>query len=134
MYVVSRDNPLEKEERVRFTPEEADIIRILEMHRWHRVRIAEVTFKRGVRTVWHKHLGSQILIVQKGKGLIQEKNGPAVPIGPGDIVYVQPGKKHWHGATAKNHLVHLSIIIGGETDWLEEVTDEEYKATLESLA
>jgi quercetin dioxygenase-like cupin family protein len=134
MIVVSRDNPFQEEETTKFTPEEAEVIRILESHRWHRVRISEVSFKRGVRTVWHKHLGSQILVVQKGKGIVQEAGSPAVSIGPGEIVYVQPGQKHWHGATAKNQLMHLSIIIGGETDWFEEVLDEEYQAALDALA
>lgn len=133
MIIASRDNPYHKEETAKFTPEEAGIISILQSHRWHRVRISEVTFKRGVRTVWHKHLGSQILVVQKGKGVIQEKGEAPMAIGPGDVVYVQPGKKHWHGATAKNQLVHLSIIVGGETDWLEEVTDDEYKAAFDVL-
>jgi quercetin dioxygenase-like cupin family protein len=53
-----------------------------------------------------------------------------VGIGTGDVVYFTPGEKHWHGAGPDTFMVHVAInpanTIGGGTDWMEPVVDEEY--------
>ena len=50
-------------------------------------------------------------------------------IRPGDVVWVPPGEKHWHGATATTAMTHIAIqekLDGKAVDWMEHVTDEQY--------
>ncbi|MFQ5592754.1 MAG: cupin domain-containing protein [Anaerolineae bacterium] len=91
-----------------------------------RVRVSSVSFQAGARTFWHAHGGEQILYVVEGRGRVQEWGEPALDIGPGDIVHIGPGEKHWHGATADVPLTHIAITMADhagrlEIDWMEEV-------------
>lgn len=66
-----------------------------------------VTFEPAARTVWHTHPAGQTLIVIAGSGRVQQWGGPIENIGPGDVIWIPPGAKHWHGAgpmTANTHL------------------------------
>ncbi len=50
---------------------------------------------------------------------------------PGDIVWFEPGEKHWHGAspqTAMTHIALQEVKDGKVVDWMEHVTDAEYGA------
>ena len=99
-----------------------------------RVGGAIVTFEPGGRTAWHTHPLGQTLIVMAGCGLAQREGGPIEEIRPGDIVWFAPGEKHWHGATATTAMTHVAIAesLGGKAvDWLEKVTDEQYRARQE---
>ena len=58
-----------------------------------------VTFQPGARSAWHTHPLGQILIVTDGVGWIQQWGGPVQIIRKGDVVWIPPGVKHWHGAT-----------------------------------
>jgi len=55
-----------------------------------------------------------------------------LPIRPGDVVYVEPGEEHWHGATPDRFMAHVAIQEadddGQVVTWLDHVTDEEYGA------
>ena len=86
----------------------------------------KVTFQPGARSVWHKHPLGQILIVTDGTGWIQQWGGPIEAIREGDVVWILPGIKHWHGATPTTAMQHIAIAEGVE--WLEKVTDEQYGA------
>jgi 4-carboxymuconolactone decarboxylase len=92
--------------------------------------VAHVTFEPGCRNFWHIHSKSpQILIVTEGKGYLRENGEEARALFPGDTVTIRPGTKHWHGAAPDSWFSHLSLEIpveGSKTEWLEEVTDEEY--------
>jgi quercetin dioxygenase-like cupin family protein len=93
---------------------------------------AWVTFEPGARTAWHTHPLGQTLIVTAGCGWVQRQDGPIEEIRPGDVVWFEPGEKHWHGATATTAMTHLAIQEkrdGKAVDWLEHVTDEEYGPT-----
>ena len=49
---------------------------------------------------------------------------------PGDVVWFPPGVKHWHGATATTAMSHLAIQEakdGSPVEWLEKVTDAQYR-------
>ena len=70
---------------------------------------ASVTFEPGSRTVWHTHPLGQILIVTAGCGLVQRWDVPAEEIRPGDVVWIPPGEKHWHGATSTTAMTHIAI-------------------------
>ncbi|MDR3374242.1 MAG: cupin domain-containing protein [Ancalomicrobiaceae bacterium] len=90
-----------------------------------------VTFDPGGRTAWHTHPLGQVLIVTAGRGLAQRWGGPIEEIRPGDVVWFEPGEKHWHGAspaTAMSHIAIQEALNGKAVDWLEHVTDDEYGA------
>jgi len=95
-----------------------------------RARMASVTFEPGARTAWHTHPLGQTLIVTSGCGWAQSEGGPVEEIHPGDVIWFPPGEKHWHGATATTAMTHIAIqeALGGKTvDWLEPVSDEQYR-------
>jgi len=97
-----------------------------------RVRGVSVTFEPGARTAWHTHPLGQTLIVTAGCGWAQRWGGPVEEIRPGDVVWFGPGEKHWHGATAATAMTHLAIVekLDGKTaDWMEQVSDEQYRAS-----
>jgi quercetin dioxygenase-like cupin family protein len=96
-----------------------------------RVGGGTVTFEVGARTAWHTHPLGQTLIVTAGAGLVQEWDGPVREIRPGDVVWIPPGVKHWHGASTTNAMTHIAIAEasdGKAVDWLEKVSDEQYGA------
>jgi quercetin dioxygenase-like cupin family protein len=94
------------------------------------VSCASVTFEPGARTAWHTHPLGQILIVTAGCGWAQREGGPVEEILPGDVVWFQPGEKHWHGAAPTTAMTHIAIQEkkdGKMVDWMEQVTDEQYR-------
>jgi len=89
-----------------------------------------VTFEPGARTAWHIHPLGQTLIVTAGVGLVQHWGSPAQEIRPGDVVWIPPGGKHWHGATATNGMSHVAIaeaLDGEAVEWMEQVSEEQYR-------
>jgi quercetin dioxygenase-like cupin family protein len=94
-----------------------------------RVGGATVTFEPGARTAWHTHPLGQTLIVTAGVGSVQEWGKPAREIRPGDIVWIPPGVKHWHGAQATTAMTHIAIaeaVDGSPVTWMEQVSDAQY--------
>ena len=90
-----------------------------------------VTFEPGARTAWHTHPLGQTLIVTFGLGWVQREGGPIEEIRPGDVVWFEPGEKHWHGATSTTAMTHIAIqeaLDGKPVDWMEQVTEEQYRA------
>ena len=95
-----------------------------------RVGGATVTFEPGARTAWHTHPLGQTLIVLSGSGWAQREGGPVEEIRPGDVIWFPPGEKHWHGATPTTAMSHIAIqerLNGKAADWMEKVTDEQYR-------
>lgn len=95
-----------------------------------RVSGATVTFEPGARTAWHTHPLGQTLIVTQGMGLVQEWGKPIQVIKAGDTVWIPPGVKHWHGATAKTAMTHVAVVEqldGRSVDWMELVSDQQYQ-------
>ncbi|RWK43637.1 cupin domain-containing protein [Mesorhizobium sp.] len=96
-----------------------------------RVGGASVTFEPGARTAWHTHPLGQTLIVTAGLGWVQREGAPVEEIRPGDVVWIPPGVKHWHGASATTAMTHLAIqesLDGKPVEWLEKVSDEQYRS------
>ena len=92
---------------------------------------AIVTFEPGARTAWHTHPLGQTLTVTSGLGWTQCEGGSVEEIRPGDIVWCPPGVRHWHGATPATAMTHIAIaeaLDGKVVDWMEHVTDAEYRA------
>lgn len=95
-----------------------------------RVVGASVTFEPGARTAWHTHPLGQTLVVTAGCGRAQRWGGPLEEIRPGDVIWFAPGEKHWHGASPSTSMTHLAIqerLDGKTVEWLEPVTDDQYR-------
>ncbi len=90
---------------------------------------ALVTFEPGARTAWHTHPLGQILIVTAGTGLVQRWGDPVQEIRQGDVVWIPPGEKHWHGAAPNSSMSHIAIaeqLDGKSVEWMEKVSDAQY--------
>jgi quercetin dioxygenase-like cupin family protein len=95
-----------------------------------RVVCASVTFEPGARTAWHTHPLGQTLIVTSGLGWAQQWGGLIEEIRPGDVIWFAPGEKHWHGATPTTAMTHMAIqeaLDGKTVEWMEKVSDEQYR-------
>ena len=95
-----------------------------------RVSGGHVTFEPGARSAWHTHPVGQTLVITSGLGWVQQWGGPKQEVRAGDVVWFAPGIKHWHGASASTAMTHMAIqeaVDGKNVDWLEQVSDEQYR-------
>ncbi len=95
-----------------------------------RVSAGHVTFEPGARSAWHTHPVGQTLVITSGLGWVQQWGGPKQEVRAGDVVWFPPGIKHWHGASAATAMTHIAIqetVDGRNVDWLEHVSDEQYR-------
>jgi quercetin dioxygenase-like cupin family protein len=96
-----------------------------------RLRAVRVSFVPRARTAWHTHPLGQTLVVVSGIGLIQCWGEPARRMAPGDVVWIPPGEKHWHGAAPNHAMTHLALqeaLDGSAASWMEQVSDAQYEA------
>ena len=93
------------------------------------VNVFLVEFDPGARTNWHRHSGSQVLLVKEGRGLVQKWGEPVRHIGVGDAVTIEPNEKHWHGAAPGTRMAHFAVNLNLTTEWLEAVSDDQYRAS-----
>jgi quercetin dioxygenase-like cupin family protein len=87
---------------------------------------ARRSFEPGARTFWHSHDNGQLLLVEDGRMRTQKKGGPIKELGKGESDYTGAKIVHWHGAVPGQALVQINVGFGGETRWMEQVTDAEY--------
>ncbi|WP_297327157.1 cupin domain-containing protein [uncultured Bartonella sp.] len=102
----------------------------IDLHQGSNLLAGHVTFEPGARTNWHTHPKGQAIIITFGRGWIQREGGPVEEVSAGDIVWFEPGEKHWHGASPESAMSHYAIqetVNGKSADWLEPVSDEQYK-------
>jgi quercetin dioxygenase-like cupin family protein len=95
-----------------------------------RVSGGQVTFEPGARTAWHTHPLGQTLLISSGLGWVQQEGSPIEEVRPGDVVWFPAGLKHWHGATPTTAMTHIAITEsqdGKNVDWMEKVSDEQYR-------
>jgi quercetin dioxygenase-like cupin family protein len=90
-------------------------------------QIAYLHFDPGVRTKWHIHEKGQLVFVEEGVGLEQQKGGPILEIHAGEAIWCPPGVAHWHGAAPDRGGTQYNVTRG-TIQWLEEVSDQDYKA------
>jgi len=91
------------------------------------VRTTRLRFPAGVRSNWHTHVGGgQLLMLEAGRGLHQVRGGPLHEMRPNEPWYTAEGVEHWHGAHPDEAAVQWTIY-GGTVNWLEPVTDEQYR-------
>jgi hypothetical protein len=87
-----------------------------------------------LKTSWpstRTHPLGQTLIVTAGCGRVRRWGGPIEEIRRGDVVWIAPGVKHWHGATPTTAMTHIAIqeqLNGKVVDWMEKVSEEQYRA------
>lgn len=95
-----------------------------------RPQVVNVTFTPGARTAWHTHPHGQTLVVTDGRGRVGRSDGTVETISAGDVVWFEPGERHWHGAAPDALMTHTAIQqaddSGAAVVWAEHVTDEEY--------
>jgi len=89
------------------------------------VGINHVFFSPGARTFWHTHEYGQVLHVTSGRGWICLDGEPPQEIRQGDVVWIGPLERHWHGAAADTFMSHLAISLG-KADWQNELSESEY--------
>ena len=94
-----------------------------------RVRSGLAEFEPRARTAWHTHPLGQTLYILSGIGLVQSWGGDPREVRAGDVVWIPPLEKHWHGASPTSTMSYIATQedLGGEhVTWLEHVTDEQY--------
>jgi 4-carboxymuconolactone decarboxylase len=94
-----------------------------------RISGATVAFSAGSRTAWHTHPLGQTLFIVSGKGWVQKEGEAVETFGPGDVVWIPPLVKHWHGASADQPMTHFAVAEaqnGSVVTWLEKVSDQDY--------
>lgn len=90
---------------------------------------AFVTFEPGARTNWHTHPLGQLILVTAGEGRAQRAGGALEVIRPGDMVWFEPGERHWHGAAPQCAMTHLAVAEaenGVSVTWAEPVEPADY--------
>jgi 4-carboxymuconolactone decarboxylase len=89
--------------------------------------ITYIHFDAGARSKWHVHEKGQLILVEEGVALVQEKGGPVVELHAGEVIWCPPGVTHWHGAAPDQGGTQYNVTRGGIT-WLDPVTDQEYSS------
>ena len=91
------------------------------------VTTLRLRFEAGSRTIWHTHVGPQLLLVQEGRARLQQKGGKIVDLKAGESIYLPPNVAHWHGAAPDAAATLLSVYpIGSKLAPGPEVTESEY--------
>lgn len=88
--------------------------------------VARRRFEPGARSAWHSHDNGQLLYVEQGRMRTQKKGQAVKELGVGESDYTGPTVVHWHGAVPSTHLIQVNVGFGGETRWMQKVTDAEY--------
>ena len=88
--------------------------------------VARRSFEAGARSAWHFHSNGQLLMVEDGRMRTQKKGGAIKELGKGESDYTGANVTHWHGAVPGQSLTQINVGFGGDTKWLERVTDAEY--------
>ncbi len=89
-----------------------------------------MTFEPSARSNWHTHPVGQVLIVTAGLGWVQQWGAEIQEMRPGDVVQIPPGVRHWHGASPTTSVTHIALqeqVEGRAVDWMEPVTDAQYR-------
>lgn len=79
------------------------------------LRVTAVTFENGARNRWHRHTTDQVLVGVEGAGIVATE-AEEIAIGPGEVVLIPAGERHWHGAQPGRAFTHLSIVTPGHMD------------------
>jgi quercetin dioxygenase-like cupin family protein len=118
---VGQQQPQQQPEQGRTVTGEARFVDVSDQ------RPARLVFEAGARTYWHRHTERQLMVIEEGLGLVQERGEPVRQLRVGEPFYTKANVWHWHGAAPDQRAVQLTIY-GGTIEWGEVVTDEQYRA------
>ena len=90
------------------------------------VKVYLVEFQAGARTHWHVHTGRQLLFIVEGGCRAGKWGEEPFEAGPGDMIAIEPGEKHWHGAAPGGRMAHFAVNVDLETTWMEAVDEGAY--------
>lgn len=91
------------------------------------VTVNNVFFTPASRTHWHRHERGQLLNVTAGQGWICKDGEAPQPIRAGDVVWIGPGERHWHGAAEGSYMIHMAVSLG-KAQWEDPVVAADYPA------
>ena len=94
--------------------------------------MGHVTFEPGARSASTHIRSVKRSSLQSGLGWVRRDDGPIEEVRSGDVVWFPPGLKHWHGASSATAMSHFAIqdsLDGKNVEWLEKVSDEQYRAS-----
>ena len=86
---------------------------------------SRIRYEAGARTNWHTHTAAQMLWVEDGRGLWQERGDPVKEMLKDVPIVTRANVTHWHGAAPDGHSVQLTVY-GGTITWGAPVSDAEY--------
>ena len=89
------------------------------------MNMSRIRFEAGARTNWHIHSAAQLLLVEEGRGRLQELGSGIVDVPAGQPVLTKPNVLHWHGAAPDQAALQFSVY-SGTLEWKDPVTDEQY--------
>jgi len=89
------------------------------------MNMSRIRFEAGARTNWHTHTAGQILLIEEGRGRLQELGDPVKELVVGQPVLTKPNVVHWHGAAPDQAALQFSVYAG-TLEWKQAVTDDEY--------
>ncbi|MCH7747557.1 MAG: cupin domain-containing protein [Acidobacteria bacterium] len=94
--------------------------------------VYRVAFEAGARTNWHSHTGPQLLQIVDGTCRFQKDGEPVREAAVGDLISIEPGERHWHGAAPGGPMTHVAVNIDATTSWYAPVTEKEYVGQAQS--
>jgi len=109
---------------------QATLVRLSDLADEPGINAYRVEFQARARTNWHSHSGTQLLIILEGVCRLQTDAGAVTEIAAGDMASIEPGERHWHGASDKGSMTHLAVNVASTTSWFEKVTNDEYDSLL----
>ena len=77
---------------------------------WPTITCSVVNFSEGCTTGWHTHNCDQLLIVTSGSGMVATEDDQR-EITVGDVVHIEAGERHWHGAKADTTMGHITVTL-----------------------
>lgn len=89
---------------------------------------SRVLFQPNARSNWHKHSGKQIVFAIEGEGFYKEKGKPITKLKKGDVVIIEPGTIHSHGALTNRFMQGVMMNDVGKketTIWMSPLKNEE---------
>jgi quercetin dioxygenase-like cupin family protein len=90
------------------------------------MNMSRIRFEAGARTNWHIHTAAQLILIEEGRGRLQELGGGIVDVPAGQPVLTKPNVLHWHGAAPDQAALQFSVY-SGNLEWKDPVTDEQYQ-------
>ena len=105
---------------------QATIVRMDDVTRDPNINIYRVRFQPTARTAWHSHSGPQILLILECLCYLQREGNSTQELSAGDVARIDPGERHWHGASPTGPMIHLAVNINLTTAWFKQVTDQQY--------